>query len=50
MQQSGTAVIEPDGRISYLRRATMPFAALDLPELFRALGLKSPLAVEAGAP
>jgi peroxiredoxin len=37
MQQSGSAVIDGAGRLIYLRRATMPFAALDEPTLFAAL-------------
>ena len=37
MQQSGSAVIDGAGKLIYLRRATMPFAALDEATLFAAL-------------
>ena len=37
VQQSGSAVIDGPGKLVYLRRATMPFAALDEASLFAAL-------------
>jgi peroxiredoxin len=37
MQQSGTAVIDESGAVLLLRRATLPFNALDERELFAAL-------------
>ena len=37
VQQSGSAVVDGAGRLVYLHRATMPFAALDEVTLFAAL-------------
>ncbi len=37
VQQSGTALVERDGTLSYIRRSTNPGGALDLAELMRAV-------------
>ena len=37
VQQSGTALVERDGTLSYLRRSSNPGGALDLAELMRAV-------------
>jgi len=37
IQQSGTAVVDRDGRLAYARRATSPRSALDMTELMGAL-------------
>jgi peroxiredoxin len=37
MQQSGTALVDRDGTLSYIRRATSPRRALDMDELIRAI-------------
>jgi len=37
VQQSGTALVERDGTLSYIRRSTSPRGALDLAELMRAV-------------
>lgn len=37
IQQSGAVLVDSGGRVRYLRRATNPLAALDLPELERAI-------------
>ena len=37
IQQSGVVLVDQAGRMRYVRRATNPFAALDLPELERAI-------------
>jgi len=37
IQQSGTVLVDPGGVVRYLRRATNPLGALDLPELERAI-------------
>ena len=37
MQQSGTALVDRDGILSYIRRATSPRHALDMDELIRAI-------------
>ncbi len=37
IQQSGTVLVDPGGVVRYVRRATNPLGALDLPELERAI-------------
>ncbi len=37
LQQSGVVLVDPAGRVRYLRRCANPFLALDLPELERAI-------------
>ena len=37
IQQSGTAVVDREGRLAYARRSTSPRTALDMNELMRAL-------------
>ncbi len=37
MQRSGTAVVDRDGRLTYMRRSTNPVGALDLAELLSAV-------------
>ncbi len=37
IQQSGTVLVDPGGKLRYVRRATNPLGALDLPELERAI-------------
>ena len=37
IQQSGTVLVDTTGHVRYVRRATSPFLALDLPELERTI-------------
>ena len=42
IQQSGTALVDRDGTLGYIRRSTSPRYALDLEELMRAIGAGRP--------
>lgn len=43
VQQSGSAVIDSSGRLLHLKRATIPYAAIDVPAVYAALKAAQPL-------